>query len=320
MLNTENCKNLVFMREYFENVPYDVMRKSLYAPTELYDTFDPKDETSFDRCHDTLVYNHFLDSGKVEYSAMEALARSLHDYSIRVALNKFLSEFKPWQVVGIMGGHGMKRTDTGYRDVVYISKRLTELGYLMISGGGPGAMEATHVGAWMAGRANQDVEEALQILSAAPTFKDKGWLQTAMKVIRLFPQMGYHSLSIPTWFYGHEPATPFATRIAKLFENSVREDLLLTIAHGGLIYVPGSAGTIQEIFQEAVQEHYESTGFASPMVFLGKEFWSREVPIESFFRHMVETGRYKNMILTFTDEISEAIEAITQFMAAEKEA
>ncbi|MBQ0056899.1 MAG: hypothetical protein KBT20_04500 [Bacteroidales bacterium] len=318
MIDINSCKNLVFVKEYFEDVPYDVMRESLYSPSDLYDVLDMSDESSFDRCYDTRVYHHFIDTGKTEYSAMEALSRSLHDYSIRVALRKFLGQFRSWQAVGIMGGHGMRRTDSEYRDVVLVSKRLTEKGYLMISGGGPGAMEATHLGAWMAGRALSDVDEALHILSAAPTFQDKDWLRSAMRVIRLFPQLGYNSLAIPTWLYGHEPATPFATHIAKMFENSIREETLLTIAHGGLIYVSGSAGTIQEIFQEAVQNHYESTGYASPMVFLGKDFWVNHVPIAPFFKHMVETGRYKNMILTFTDDIDDAIGAIESFKEDEK--
>lgn len=311
MLNTDNCKNLVFTREYFEGVPYEVMRDSLYTPEELYDLYDATDASSFEKCYDTRVYRHFIETGKDNYCPMEALSRSLHDYSTRVAMQKFLSQFKQNHVVGIMGGHGLLRTCAMYRDIVLISKQLTEKGYLMTSGGGPGAMEATHLGAWLAGRPTSEVDEVLHILSAAPSYKDEHWLRTAMQVRRLFPNQGYNSLSIPTWLYGHEPATPFATHIAKLFENSIREEQLLTIAYGGLIFVPGSAGTIQEIFQEAVQEHYLSLGSASPMVFFGKEFWTEEVPVYPFFEHMIAKGQYKNMILTLTDDIDEAINALS---------
>ena len=44
-----------------------------------------------------------------------------------------------------MGGHSILRSDAMYLQVVRLSKMLTEEGYLMLSGGGPGAMEATHV-------------------------------------------------------------------------------------------------------------------------------------------------------------------------------
>ena len=138
-------------------------------------------------------------------------------------------------------------------------------------------MEATHLGAWMAGKTEDDLADALSILRVAPTFRDPGWLKTAFEVRKKYPQEMYRSLGIPTWFYGHEPSTPLATDIAKYFMNSVREDILLTISKGGIIYSPGSAGTMQEIFQDAAQNHYESFGYASPMVFFGKEFFSKQI-------------------------------------------
>lgn len=79
----------------------------------------------------------------------------------------------------------------------------------MLSGGGPGAMEATHLGAWMAGRTEQDVDAAIDILKTAPSFKDKGWLSTSFEVMERYPRKGdYVSLGIPTYLYGHEPFSP----------------------------------------------------------------------------------------------------------------
>ena len=174
-------------------------------------------------------------------------------------------------------------------------------------------MEATHLGAWMAGRTPEEVDDALTILAQSPGFNDNGWLSTAFEVIDRYPQATYQSLGIPTWLYGHEPATPFATHIAKFFDNSIREDSIVTVAYGGIIYTPGSAGTLQEIFQEAVQNHYLSFGYASPMIFLGRKFWDEEVPVYPFIEHMVNTGKYKNLILTLTDEANDVIQALLQF-------
>ena len=174
-------------------------------------------------------------------------------------------------------------------------------------------MEATHLGAWMASRSNKEVEDALKILSSAPTFKDKGWLSTAFKVKEKYPQDKYVSLSIPTWLYGHEPSTPFATHIAKFFENSIREDSILTYAFGGIIYTPGSAGTIQEVFQDAVQNHYVSFGFPSPMVFMGKKFWTKEMPFYPLLESLVAKGRYKNLIMTLTDDLGEIEQFLLNF-------
>jgi predicted Rossmann-fold nucleotide-binding protein len=216
-------------------------------------------------------------------------------------------------VVGIMGGHGLLRTDKAYQKIVHISKLLTEQGYLMISGGGPGAMEATHLGAWMAGRLDAEVYDAMRMLSQAPSFTDPLWLDTAFQVRAKYPQTQYKSVGVPTWLYGHEPASPFATHIAKYFENAIREDGILTIAKGGIIYAPGSAGTMQEIFQDAVQNHYLSFGYASPMVFLDTHYWTSEMPVFPMLEKLSEQGKYRNLILEIADEESEIIESIKRF-------
>ena len=183
----------------------------------------------------------------------------------------------------------------------------------MVSGGGPGAMEATHLGAWLAGRTTEEVDNAISILSAAPSYEDTLWLDTAMRVRTLYPSGNYNSLGVPTWLYGHEPATPFATHIAKYFENAIREDGILTIAKGGIIYSPGSAGTMQEIFQDAVQNHYLSFGYASPMIFLGAEYWTREMPVYPMLQHLATKGKYRNLLLSLTDEEQEIVETIKKF-------
>lgn len=301
------------LRQYLDDLPYHVVRTDLYHASDLFDVFDPADPTSFDRCYDTRVYQHMVSKGAQPYSQKEAVGRALHDTCIWNAMQRFLERYLKLNVVGIMGGHAMDRTDEAYRQTVLIAKRLTERGYLIISGGGPGAMEASHLGAWMAGRSEAEVDEALAILAPAPNFRSPGWLATAFEVVGRFPQTLYQSLSIPTWYYGHEPPTIFATHIAKFFNNSIREDTILTEAYGGIIYMPGSAGTVQEIFQEAVQDHYLSFEYASPMVFVGTDYWQNEVPIWPFFQHMIEVGRYKNLVLHLCDSTEEIVEAIINF-------
>jgi predicted Rossmann-fold nucleotide-binding protein len=213
-----------------------------------------------------------------------------------------------------MGGHALLRTDPMYKKVVLLSKRLTEEGFIMLSGGGPGAMEATHVGAWMAGRTEAEVDDAVEMLTVAPSFKDEGWLASSFEVMKKYPLQGdYVSLGIPTYLYGHEPSAPFATHIAKFFENSIREDLILTVAFGGIIYSPGSAGTMQEIFQDAVQNHYLSYGIASPMIFLGTQFWNYDMPIYPLLKHLVKKGKYKNLLLSITDSNEEIIQTLIDF-------
>ena len=121
-------------------------------------------------------------------------------------------------------------------------------------------------------------------------------------------------MGIPTWLYGHEPPTPFATKIAKYFANSVREDGLLTIAKGGVIFAPGSAGTIQEIFQDLTQNHYRSFGYASPMVFINKEYWSYQRPVYPVIELMSLRGDLKNLNLGLYDTNEEVIDHIERFV------
>lgn len=314
MIDINNIRKFDFVayEKYCREVPYYIFPTKLYSPEDLFDKFDiDNPDKSFNECYDTRVFQHVVKTGKVPLDDNEIGARSMHDAAIRRVLMNHYKTFDRNRLVGIMGGHQLSRCDSYYRQVVDIAKRLTEDGFFMISGGGPGAMEATHVGAWMAGRSDKEVDEAIAILSEAPTFEDQGWLVQAFKVRRRFPLVTeYKSLAIPTFFYGHEPPTVFATHIAKFFDNSQREDLILTAAFGGLIFMPGSAGTLQEVFQEAVQNHYLTYEVSSPMVFVGKKFWTEDVPVMPFIDHMVANGRYRNVDATVFDETEDVIRTI----------
>jgi predicted Rossmann-fold nucleotide-binding protein len=229
------------------------------------------------------------------------------------ALDDFLVHYEEKKIVAFMGGHTLPRYDQSYKQIAYISKQLTEDGYLMTSGGGPGAMEATHLGAWFAGRSEKDLEKAFDILSVAPDYHHPLWLDKAFEVLSIYPTTAYKSLGVPTWLYGHEPSTPFATHIAKFFDNSIREDSLLSIAKGGIVFAPGSAGTLQEIFQEATQNHYLTFGYASPMIFLNKSYWTKELPAYNFLHDMLQKGKYKNLLLSIDDDSKQIINTIKSF-------
>jgi len=294
-------------------VPYNVTPQGLYTASSLYEGLLNDDSVPIGDCYDQKVYEYYLSMGKHATYEREMLGRSLHDYAIGKALDKYLTQYDRLKVVGVMGGHGMLRTENTYREIVLMSKELTERFSLMVTGGGPGAMEATHLGAWMAGRSVEEVDEALEMLRVAPSFKDEEWLRSAFRVMRRFPQHVFRSLGLPTWLYGHEPSTPFATDIAKFFDNSIREDSILTIAFGGIIFTPGSAGTMQEVFQEAVQNHYLSFGLSSPMIFLGQQFWDEEMPVYPFLEDLVKKGKYKNLNLVLVDTGHDAVQELLRF-------
>ncbi len=305
----------------FSGLPYSPYRGGLYSPEELYAGFDPARPESYADTPDARIYAHWNSRGGANSpSLLETLAQRLHDHAITDAMEEVLaqqSQGRPRRVVAIMGGHSMLRGQPEYRAVVELARELARLGFFLVSGGGPGAMEATHVGAWFAGRTDAELSAALEVLAKAPSYKDREWLSRAFEVRATWPlrdadRVVSESLGIPTWHYGHEPPNPFATHIAKYFANSVREDGLLTIARGGVIYSPGSAGTIQEIFQDACQNHYNTVGVISPMIFLNQEYWTRNRPVYPLLEHLARGHDYARYLL-LTDSRERIVQALVDF-------
>jgi predicted Rossmann-fold nucleotide-binding protein len=271
-------------------------RHALYTPDELLDGYargNPK--SLFETTRDAKIYLQYQAS-RAEQALVDALAQRLHDHAIDDALAELLGDTnKPRKVVAIMGGHSMARGTDAYRDVARIARRLTTKGFFLVSGGGPGAMEATNLGAWLGTKDETELDKALGDLARAPTYKDEGWLEIALDV-RERTSGGAESLGVPTWFYGHEPSNVFATHVAKYFSNSLREDGLLAIARHGIIFAPGSAGTIQEIFQDAAQNHYGTYVDVSPMVLFGKQYWGTDKPAWPLLRALSKGKQYEGLL------------------------
>lgn len=59
----------------------------------------------------------------------------------------------------------------------------------------------------------------------------------------------------------------FSGLVARFLSNALREDLLLVTVTAGVVYLPGAAGTVQEIFQAATPGYYSSDG-GVPLVLL----------------------------------------------------
>ncbi len=243
------------------DLPYDPYRASLYRPDELVAV-------------DEAIWAHFAACGGAHPDILEALAQRLHDHAIDDALTDLLGGRDRHTLVAVMGGHELRRDDPRFAVVARTTARLTTEGRTVLTGGGPGAMEAGNLGAYLAPHGVDAIDDALIALTEAPRYTDPGYLDAARAVIGSFPN-GAETVAIPTWFYGHEPTNLFAASIAKYFSNSLREDRLLAQATGGIIFAPGSAGTAQEVFQDAAQNHYATFGPPSPMVFLDRAHWEQ---------------------------------------------
>jgi predicted Rossmann-fold nucleotide-binding protein len=252
------------------DLPFNPYRSGLYTADELY--------AGLERGHrytlDARVYRWWRHVGR-HRSLTSALAMTLHDHAITEALDDLGLD----GAVGVMGGHQLLRGSAAYADAAGLGRALAATGRTVLSGGGPGAMEAVNLGAGLVGPTS-DLVTALGVLAERPRFADDvaSWVGTALNVRDRFDFSG-RSYGIPTWLYGHEPPNVFSTGIAKLFSNAIREDVLLRHATGGLVCLPGAAGTVQEVFQAVTPRFYSlPEDPIPPLVLVGVDYWTRVQP------------------------------------------
>jgi predicted Rossmann-fold nucleotide-binding protein len=292
----------------FPHLPYNPYRPELYTRQELMTGWTPEADNSIDK----KIYDHFVFHGKKDPDIVEALAERLHDHAIDDGLTDLLEgrieKDGRKKVISVMGGHGTGRDTADFRKVAQLTRRLTLDGYFIASGGGPGIMEAANLGAYLADLTEEELDGVIRDLAFAPKYDSSGYVEAGQRVIDRHPT-GHSSLAVPTWFYGHEPTNMFSAHVAKYFSNSIREDGLLAMSHYGIIFAPGSGGTTQEIFQDACQNHYATSGMVSPMVFFGTDRYTVETPLWETINSLAEGRHYKDLLL-MTDEVDEIVEFI----------
>ncbi|HET8642337.1 MAG TPA: hypothetical protein VFM37_10385, partial [Pseudonocardiaceae bacterium] len=264
----------------------------------------------------------------------EALAQRLHDHGIDNALAEvtggWLAACGPGSVVGVMGGHAVPRGSAAYRLAATMGWELARAGRLVVTGGGPGVMEAANLGAYLSTRGTPELTAAIDALAAAPDFRDHDpYTRIALEVRdRHAPAaaatddlLGWArrgGLAIPTWLYGHEPANLFAGLVAKYFSNAIREDTILRLARGGIVFAAGRAGTVQEVFQAATKTFYATDGVSGPYVFLDRTYWSQTIPVEALLRPLLALSPHgdQSALLHLTDDVREAVTLLTADAAA----
>jgi predicted Rossmann-fold nucleotide-binding protein len=250
---------------HITGVPVDTGRSSLYTGRELYDT---------------AAYADSLDARAYAWSRLPAdredsLARALHDHAVDDAL---LDWVRDRRLVGVMGGHTLGRGTEEYAAAARLGRALGE-SRVVATGGGPGAMEAANLGALASRSPAGTLDAALDVLAGTPSYRpDVGaWVDAAFEAAALVADP-VSTLGIPTWHYGHEPSNVFATAIAKYFRNATREAILLEVCDAGIVFLPGAAGTVQEVFQDACENYYADPASVAPMVLVGRDHWTRRLP------------------------------------------
>ncbi|MFG1649017.1 LOG family protein [Micromonospora sp. NPDC049275] len=310
----------------FSGLPYPTQPAHLYTPDDLAAGFA---EGGFAGMYDTRVYEHYRAHGGALPDVKEALGQRLHDHGVDNALadatRAWLGGYGPQSVVGIMGGHAVRRGSAAYRMAAVLGWELARADRLVVTGGGPGVMEAANLGAYLADRPAADLTGAIDLLATAPDFTDHHRYTAVALTVRqryaIVPRQragdaGWArsgGLAIPTWLYGHEPANLFAGRIAKYFSNAIREDTILRLARGGIVFAPGRAGTVQEVFQAATKTYYGTDGASGAYIFLDRDYWTRELPVEALLRPLLAASPFGDLSTTIhlTDDVHEAVRLLT---------
>ena len=275
-------------------VPVDPYRTTLYSAAELYD--GP-------------TYADSLDARTYAWSLRpptpaDSLAQALHDHAVDEALTAWLTGR---HLVGVMGGHDLMRGERAYAEAAHLGG-LLGASHTVATGGGPGAMEAANLGGRLAHGGAEVLDEALSWLANTPSYRPSvdAWVSAALPVDSLSERLGASpTLGIPTWFYGHEPPNVFATAIAKYFRNATREAILLQVCDAGIVFLPGAAGTVQEIFQDACENYYAAPESVAPMVLVGRSYWTQEYPAWPLLQALAR-GRAMEPHVHLVDTIDEA--------------
>jgi len=232
---------------------YDPGRDSLYTVDELmagYESDAPM------RSLDARIAAHVKACGIPPADVDEAIAQVVHDQGVDQAMRAYVAAAvaEGRHIVGVMGGSSTPRDAPAYRLAAVTAKAVSEAGFQVATGGGLGSMEAGNLGAYFAGRPDDELDAAIEDLKRCPVYlrSEAQYFDTA-RLITAGQPAGAPSLAVATWRYDDEPISQFATHIAKLFQNSVREDGLLSIADAGIAYFEGGFGTLREIFQDLAQ-------------------------------------------------------------------
>jgi len=184
----------------------------------------------------------------------------------------FLENFVHDRVVTIFGGAQIKKNDPVYNEAMALGRMLAEEGITVVTGGGPGIMEAANRGADEAGGRSVGINIFLRIQERKNPYVNEN--------------IGFH------YFFA-------------------RKIILAHIAQA-YVYFPGAFGTLDEFFEITTLLHTKKIEKKMPIVLIGKAYWGsllnwlNQVPIQQY-----KTLSNNALDLwTITDSVTEAFEIV----------
>jgi uncharacterized protein (TIGR00730 family) len=184
--------------------------------------------------------------------------------------------------VSIFGSARTKPGTVYYELATKVASKLIEEGFGVITGGGPGIMEAGNKGAWM-----------------------KSGTSVGLNIDLPFEQ-------------GHNPFIAPALNLKHRY-FFVRKVMFVKYAQG-FIVLPGGFGTLDELF-EVLTLVQTKTIRQLPIVLLGKEFWEglKNWIVDVMLNRHHNINEKDLDLFYLTDDPDDAVRYITEFYAAHKD-
>ncbi len=182
---------------------------------------------------------------------------------------------KQKNLVSIFGSARLKSDSPYYKLAVEVAKELVKRGFNILTGGGPGIMEAANKGAQEQKGNSVGVAIDLPFEESANKYIDKGRLQTFKHFF-------------------------------------VRKVMFVKYAHG-FVVMPGGFGTLDELFEAITLVQTKKT-HPFPIVLIGKEYWQGLVDwLNSTLKQQSMISENDLDIFHLTDDPVEAANKIEEF-------
>ena len=208
-----------------------------------------------------------------------------HTWSVFKIMSEFVEGFEKLSNIGpcisIFGSARTKKSNPYYKDAVTIARKLTEKGYGIITGGGPGIMEAANKGA-----------------------KEGGGESVGLNIDLPFEQT-------PNKYIDQEKSIDFNYFF-------VRKVMFVKYAQAFVI-LPGGVGTLDELFETITLIQTKKIQNI-PIILYGSEYWKglinwlKKTVLEK--EKCINQSDFDNFILL--DNIDDVINAIDEFYKESK--
>jgi uncharacterized protein (TIGR00730 family) len=174
--------------------------------------------------------------------------------------------------VTIFGSARLSRDDPRYEQARRLGALLAQAGYTVVTGGGPGIMQASNQGAWEAGGRSVGL-----------------------------------NIELP-----HEQRTNPYVRQSKSFHYFFSRKVMLDFSADAFVFFAGGFGTLDEFFELVTLRQTGKLHNAVPIVLIGSDYWGplcewmRQALVETF--HTIAPDDLA--IWTLTDDLDEAMRVI----------